>query len=306
MNWDHRDNAALAKIIGDYSESQQGEGGYNKDNNCVPTTECVIAQEYGAPDINPQTITDHTYGTTFHGGEDYGATIATLRTLWPECPSVSMPAYGDVLAQCDIAGSQRQAVACSFHCNAAAQILTYSTGILHVSQVVAHVDTTWFVLNVENDGLITLSDADFRAATTSPAGALLIFNAPLPGGTMNAAKEESLDQETAWKSHHNILGRTPNADEFAWALGVARTSHTDLLWAIVNGDEFKKTGGLVGLVLAQGAQIAQLTAQVATIIGQHGIDAVVSAGEDAQNAHIAAVQAAMAAISQAAAGAGTK
>lgn len=300
MNWDVRD--AFAKIIGDFSEGQQGEGGFNKDNNCVPTSETIIAQAYGGPDLNPQQITNATYGTSFHGGEDYGPTYQTLRNLWPMCPSVSMPSYGDVLAQCDVAGEQREAIMCSFHCDAAGRILTYATGILHVCPVIAHVDGVWYVLNVEDVGVKQYSDVEFRAATTSPAGQLLIFNASLPGGSMDAAKEESLDQECAWKTHESVLGRIPNGDEFAWALGEARKSHIAFLWEVINGSEFKAGGGLLGVIARQGAQIAALTAEVELLKAGSGAT-VNQAGEDAQNAHIAAVQAAMAQIAAAATGA---
>jgi hypothetical protein len=116
---------------------------------------------------------------------------------------------------------------------------------------------------------------------------------------MTPDKEESLDQECAWKTHESVLGRIPNDKEFAWALGESRKSHIAFLWEVIGGAEFSTGGGLLGAFARQQAELNALKAELESL--KAGITATVdSAGEAAQNAHIAAVQAQMAAIAKAA------
>jgi len=89
-------------------------------------------------------------------------------------------------------------------------------------------------------------------------------NATSTGGSdMDPAKEETLNQLVAWQIYEAVLGRIADKDGFAWALGVARKSYTDLLWAVVNGDEYKATGGLLGRLAAMEARIDALAQLVA-------------------------------------------
>lgn len=257
-DWSHLD--AYAKVIGDASEGQQAEGGYNKDNNCVPTTETIIAILYGAPDINPQDITSKTYGTSFHGGEDYGPTIATLRTLWPQCPPVTYASPPDTLAGIDAEAVQRHGIACSFHCDAAGNILTYSTGIMHVSAVMAHMAGQVHILNVERDTEIVLTEPQFAGATSGAAGQLMIFQQPLPRG-------DAVDKQTAdFLAYVQFLlgvARLPSvADMSARGDRILQIGTLSSFWEVTGGPEGKATGGMAGWMATQVARLNALEAHL--------------------------------------------
>jgi hypothetical protein len=109
------------------------------------------------------------------------------------------------------------------------------------------------------------------------------------GYVVDAAKEEGMAQKDAWTIFEGVLGRIADPDSFAWALGQARVNPVTLLWAVIQGEEFTKGGGLLGRIASLQAQVDALKA------GLTGAT-VDSAGEAAQNAHMAAVDAAVQAI----------
>jgi len=124
---------------------------------------------------------------------------------------------------------------------------------------------------------------------------------------MNPAKEESLDQEAAWKTFEGVLGRNADPASFAWALGVARMSHTDLLWAMINGPEYKASGGLLGWMARTDAELAAIKAELA--LDEAQLAKVAAAGQAAVDQHVgdataavARLQAEMAEIAAAASG----
>jgi hypothetical protein len=180
MSWDHR--AAYGHILGNAAQGQQAEGGYNRDNNCVPTTGCDIARAYGGPNLHPQDLTDAAYGRGWHGGEDYEPMIAALRARWADCPAVTYSTPPDTLAGVDAEASQGHAIGCSLHCDGYGTIQTRVTGIRHVCTLVAHVDGQVHVMNSERNNLVVLSEAEFAAATSGAAGQLFHFQRPLPTG----------------------------------------------------------------------------------------------------------------------------
>jgi hypothetical protein len=174
--WDHQ---PFYPDVGKASEGQQQAGGYNRDNNCVPTTWTVTAKAYRGPHIEPQAITDLTYGKTFHGGEDYGPTIATLRRLWPECPDVHYANPDDSLAGIDAEGAQGHGVACSFHCDGYGVLQFRSTGIRHVCAILGHHDGQVIILNSEHMELNALTEQQFRGASSGVAGEMAFFQRDL-------------------------------------------------------------------------------------------------------------------------------
>jgi hypothetical protein len=187
--WNHQ---SFYPDVGVAAEGQQAEGGYNRDNNCVPTTETVICKAYRGPEIPPQSITDLTYGPTFHGGEDYGPTVATLRKLWPECPTVSYANPNDSLAGLDAEASQGHAVMCSFHCDGYGRLMTSPTGIRHVCAILGHHGGQVVILNSEHMELVGFTEQQFRQSTSGVAGEMGFFQRDLAtaqphGGVMAEA-----------------------------------------------------------------------------------------------------------------------
>jgi hypothetical protein len=112
---------------------------------------------------------------------------------------------------------------------------------------------------------------------------------PLGGTSMDPAKEESMDQAYVWELFEGVLGRMADAGGFAWGLGVARKSHTDLLWAVINGTEYQKTGGRLGIIARQQAQIDVLTSKVDAAAQAEAAEA----GDSALKDHLAAIDAAV-------------
>lgn len=112
---------------------------------------------------------------------------------------------------------------------------------------------------------------------------------PLGGTTMDPAKEESIDQAFVWQLFEDVLGRMADAGGFAWGLGVARKSHTDLLWQVIAGDEYKKTGGRLGMIANLQAQVDILTSKVDAAAKAEATEA----GDAATQAHLAAIDAAV-------------
>jgi hypothetical protein len=106
---------------------------------------------------------------------------------------------------------------------------------------------------------------------------------------MDPAKEESIDQAFVWQLFEDVLGRMADAGGFAWGLGVARKSHTDLLWQVIAGDEYKKTGGRLGMIANLQAQVDILTSKVDAAAKAEATEA----GDAATQAHLAAIDAAV-------------
>jgi hypothetical protein len=220
MSWDHRD--AYAHILGNAAQGQQQEGGYNRDNNCVPTTGCDIARAYGGPDLNPQELTDAAYGRSWHGGEDYEPMIAALRARWPECPHVTYSSPPDTLAGVDAEAAQGHAVGCSLHCDGYGTIKAHVTGIRHVCTLLAHIGNLVHVMNSEYNNLVVMTEADFAAATSGQAGQLFHFQRPLPtpqGGDddLTPAQLLNLKRIPIWleRLHHESWPGGENAQENA-------------------------------------------------------------------------------------------
>ncbi len=112
---------------------------------------------------------------------------------------------------------------------------------------------------------------------------------------MNPAKEESLDQAFAWEAFQGVLGRIADGQSFAWALGEARKSHSQLLWEIIQGTEFADPtngGGLLGRLARLEATMGSLLSRLSAVEQQEAAEAA----EKAQQDHLAAIAKAAQAI----------
>jgi hypothetical protein len=184
MSFDHR--AAYADDLQD-KYSQQGEGGPNHDNDCVPATFSNILHAYGYRHTKPSWW-DAGAGVGL-GPISYVAMITFMHkpeAEFPGAPDVRVSGPADVLSAIDGAGAAGFAVAFNGWSDAAGNFKTHPTSVLHVGAVMAHLEDKdgeyVIVLNPEHNTPQRFSGADFRAITGgADAGWLAVFAKPLPG-----------------------------------------------------------------------------------------------------------------------------
>jgi hypothetical protein len=218
MDWDQR--SIWAKVAG-WAESQQGEGGVNKDNNCVTACFSNTLQAYGFADVEPQTWTDVEYSPTYHGYTDVGHAIAFMRAHFTNPPPVTVSKPSDIVAAIDQAAVNGYAVHCLFWSDVNAVIGGSSKAAVHDSIVVAHHGDQLVVLNVERGEEVQLSDADFRAATAGDqVGILTIFQRALPAAAGDAPMSP-IDSTLAFRGDVAVwtfltYGKPATAEQMDW------------------------------------------------------------------------------------------
>jgi N-acetyl-anhydromuramyl-L-alanine amidase AmpD len=113
---------------------------------------------------------------------------------------------------------------------------------------------------------------------------------------MTDAEKEALNQWAAWETFVTVLGRVSDPQGFAWLLGEMRTKGcAPALWDVLGGKEYKNGGGLLGTIARQQAAIDALTAR----LGADEKAQITQAQEAAVETHLAALDAALAALRQA-------
>jgi GH25 family lysozyme M1 (1,4-beta-N-acetylmuramidase) len=150
--------------------------------------------------------------------------------------------------------------------------------------------------NVPGFGAI---DGDLFSGTIAELAALgKGGSAPSEDDAMTPDQLEALNQWAAWETFVTALGRVGDAAGFSWLLGEIRAKGcAPALYEVLAGPEYKGSSGLLGIVAAQQAAINALTARL-TADEQA---AITQAQEDAVNAHLAKLDAGLAALQQASA-----
>jgi hypothetical protein len=116
-----------------------------------------------------------------------------------------------------------------------------------------------------------------------------------PGGSdMDPNIEETLRQFAAWETFVTALGRLADPGGFSWLLGEIRAKgYAPSLWDVLAGKEYKGSGGLLGRLDRQQAQIDALTKQLAT---DEQAAKIAAAAEDALQKHVDDLSAAVASL----------
>jgi len=142
-------------------------------------------------------------------------------------------------------------------------------------------------------GVTGACDEDYFAGTMDELRAMCkggpAVAPPDTGADMTPDKEASVDEAYTWMVYADVLGRIADKDGYAWALGEARKSHSNLLWEVINGKEYMSNGGLLGIIAQQQAKIDALTARLSqdeqNTVHQAGAAASQAVIDDIQKLH---------------------
>lgn len=230
-------------------QSQQGAGGRNHNNNCVPTSFAHVIAAYGHPWVSPQHITDVEYGTSYLGIESWTRAIDYFHRFVDGSMPIGVDS-GDVLAVIDRNGSRGWPTVFLGHCDSQGNYAPRYTGIAHASVVLRRWANFTVLLNSEWDLEVGYTDANMRAiyagsavsfgrALPSPSTDLLeaVMAAFGPGPATTQADADA--RRVAAKAMLQLaLGRPGSEGNVQWLLGTWNASGAAGAWdaLMVNGE----------------------------------------------------------------------